>query len=858
MNISDVFISYRRKDIEFVKKLSAAFTDQQREVWVDWEDIPPGASDFTREIGMGIEGANVFIVVLSPNYLESEFCLQELNYADELNKRIIPIVYRPVDASHVPESIRSINWVYFTTHAGQTNEFSAAFRAVSQAIDTDYDYVREHTRLLTRARDWENNEKNPSFFLSGAELDAAERWLSTASNLSPHATDIQTDYILQSRQWQTRRQRRLLSGALALLALAVIGLIVAVVAGVEARQQQLIAERNAAETLSLAAANVAAETVANGEYLDGLRLAHFASTFIDNPPAQARQTLRQIAFQPGTRYAFFGDLPSEMNALGLKPGESARSSDQSGTTLVANDEEVFTIQDADGQMLMRLNRLIGPPFLGYGFINENIHPAVIQQYENPLLSIQAMDIMPDMTYVAVGRESGLVIVENAQSVSEVWRPEGHTLPVDGVRFSEDGRYLVSRGSSDTLNDMSVIDREFIIWETTFWQPVLHLNDFGPRRDLVAVSEDGLHLLFLEQSPPGYTLWDVRDSRQVWTLRDGMPVMEASFSPDGESIVVSSLLTMRMRPPRNFMIYDMDGNPIAGFGGEPGEDVIDMPLLFSPDGTTLRTIKADGRLIEIDIQSGEEMVGGGVPQTNVIGGSANGQYIALQDFENSMVIVWDIDAAESVGRFDDEDLGFSMTISNDGRYVAYSARNAAFEDAGLVIRDLADDALLAVRFDEFAVGSGVTGSISFAFGPGSEILLYADRLGNVRVVETGVWRETLILRGLSDVVSDMVMSADRHLVAAAGESGTVMIWDAASGAALQRIDGAGAVAKVGFSPDGGSIVTGDERGQVSLWQLTGSEDMLSWVSQNRALLPVTCDDLLQASIIATQDSCPIVN
>jgi len=37
--MTDVFISYARKDQVFVRKLHDALVTQGRDVWVDWEDI---------------------------------------------------------------------------------------------------------------------------------------------------------------------------------------------------------------------------------------------------------------------------------------------------------------------------------------------------------------------------------------------------------------------------------------------------------------------------------------------------------------------------------------------------------------------------------------------------------------------------------------------------------------------------------------------------------------------------------------------------------------------------------------------------------------------------------------------------
>ena len=92
MEHSDVFLSYRRKDVDFAKKVDQALKATGREVWVDWEDIPPGVEGFSDEIQRGIEGANAKVAILSLNYIESEYCLMELREALKLKKRVIPIV----------------------------------------------------------------------------------------------------------------------------------------------------------------------------------------------------------------------------------------------------------------------------------------------------------------------------------------------------------------------------------------------------------------------------------------------------------------------------------------------------------------------------------------------------------------------------------------------------------------------------------------------------------------------------------------------------------------------------------------------------------------------------------------------
>ena len=140
---SDVFVSYRRKDVEFVKKLVKDLQDEGKEVWVDWEDIPPGVEGFADEIKRGLEGADTFLAVLSPDYLESDYCVDmELRYAAEMNKRIIPIVIRTFEDYAAPSYIGHINWIYFVPHAGQSNTYEDSFQKILDVLHTDLIHVR--------------------------------------------------------------------------------------------------------------------------------------------------------------------------------------------------------------------------------------------------------------------------------------------------------------------------------------------------------------------------------------------------------------------------------------------------------------------------------------------------------------------------------------------------------------------------------------------------------------------------------------------------------------------------------------------------------------------------------------------
>jgi len=148
--MSDVFISYSRKNSEFVRILHEALEKSNRETWVDWEGIAKG-TEWWKEIEAGIEGANTFVFVISPDSVASEVCQKEINHAKNYNKQILPIVYRDAyellekeNSAH--QAISSHNWLFFRDT--DTDSFEKSFQELIDALNLNIAYVKEHTRLL--------------------------------------------------------------------------------------------------------------------------------------------------------------------------------------------------------------------------------------------------------------------------------------------------------------------------------------------------------------------------------------------------------------------------------------------------------------------------------------------------------------------------------------------------------------------------------------------------------------------------------------------------------------------------------------------------------------------------------------
>jgi hypothetical protein len=89
----DIFISYSRRDQEFVTRLASDLDAQVTGVWFDQSTIQVG-ENWHDEIMEGIRDCKAFILVLSPDAAESRYVREELTKAQELRKPIFPILYR--------------------------------------------------------------------------------------------------------------------------------------------------------------------------------------------------------------------------------------------------------------------------------------------------------------------------------------------------------------------------------------------------------------------------------------------------------------------------------------------------------------------------------------------------------------------------------------------------------------------------------------------------------------------------------------------------------------------------------------------------------------------------------------------
>jgi WD40 repeat protein len=202
--VGDVFVSYARADTAFARRLHAMLRGQGREPWIDRDDIPPTA-EWLAEIYAAIEQANSFVFVISPDSCSSDVCLLEVEHAVQNHKALVPILHRAVDSDVVPRPLAQLNWILFR----DSDDAERASSALVDALDTDLDRVRAHTRLLVRSIEWDRENRQDGLLLRGESLEKAIGWLTHANEATkPSPTALQREYVQASQKAEAQELAR--------------------------------------------------------------------------------------------------------------------------------------------------------------------------------------------------------------------------------------------------------------------------------------------------------------------------------------------------------------------------------------------------------------------------------------------------------------------------------------------------------------------------------------------------------------------------------------------------------------------------------------------------------------------------
>ena len=148
-----IFVSYSRRDrnrvIPFVKELEKKIGENR--IWIDWTGIESG-DDFKDRIMSAIDCSEIVLFMLSDNSLQSEYAKQEIEYAHNTNKKVIPVVLdgKPLRGWFLFDFGR-INYTDISDQKQVKQLEETLKKAVHSAVNTKYlelarKYLNEHPK----------------------------------------------------------------------------------------------------------------------------------------------------------------------------------------------------------------------------------------------------------------------------------------------------------------------------------------------------------------------------------------------------------------------------------------------------------------------------------------------------------------------------------------------------------------------------------------------------------------------------------------------------------------------------------------------------------------------------------------
>jgi hypothetical protein len=154
---NNIFLSYSRSDYLIAMKIVSGLSNNGLRIWVDQINISPGAI-WDQEIEKALEKYDCLIFLLSATSVSSNNVLNEVYFAIESNKFIIPI---KISDCKVPFRLRRFQFIDFS------DDYEKGFQRLLQILTN-------HQKKENQNEDLTKGEKSEIFTLSEKNLQIAQ------------------------------------------------------------------------------------------------------------------------------------------------------------------------------------------------------------------------------------------------------------------------------------------------------------------------------------------------------------------------------------------------------------------------------------------------------------------------------------------------------------------------------------------------------------------------------------------------------------------------------------------------------------------------------------------------------------
>lgn len=880
--MAKIFISYSRKDIEFAKKLTGELQKSDLDFWVDWEGIPPTV-DWMTQIEKGIEEADNFIFIISPDSIQSKICGEEIDHAVRNGKRLIPIVAREIEVTKAPNALSHLNWIFFR----ENDDFIEASKKLLTALQTDYEWAQTHSRLQVKALEWERKNREASFLLRGKDLQDAELQFATNSSKKPHPTDLQRDYVFKSRQAIDRQKRW---GTVMVAVVAVLMFVLGIYGLREARranenqQKEAIAKNHAlAKEIELEINQVSALAVTKIDQnfsealllgVEAYRLAKDNQT-INFAPQNAMTKILQS--NPGLIQVLQSHT-DWINVMAISPNGNILASGSWDATVILWD-------------------ISNPSF-----------PVKLQTLTEHTDAVEGLAFSSDGETLASAGSSNLILWDVSEP-SEAkllqtldgyyfnlnFTPDNQTLAAIKIEYDPEYKRVISLldvTSGNPPTELSQIetdaeaadialhpDKDLLFaalddgtirgWDMTDPQdpkPAFDIKENEGGITSIEISADGE---MLAAGDPNGTilLWDVSDPAAPVKLDSwsghSLPITSLAFSADGSTLASSSdessaqiilwNITNRNAPQKtrninghsltitdlefgtNFDILisgSRDGTLMLWDATEPKTDMelgslesstLEFPfgMAFKPNSSLLASWNSDGKLTVWNVSdpASPKQEEKLNEKIDVAVFNHDGSVMASSNY-GDVVALWDTTDFSKISTIKlEDDYAATLEFSADGKTLIIIGAETTFWD----ITDPQKPVQITTLPEEINNVSGL-------------IFIFAeDRMASIENQNIVLWdisdpaspAKLGVLEGHTNAVIALAFNpTNPNLAASASRDRTVILWNISEPLAPRRITTLGNhsdwVNTLSFSPDGTMLATGSDDKQINLWNIANPE------------------------------------
>jgi WD40 repeat protein len=621
-----LFISYSRKDEAFAEELVAGLKAAGFQPYLDKRDIAAG-EQWESRLSRLIEAAGTVVFVISPDSVGSQRCGWEIERTASLRKRLIPVLWRDVEDSLVPPLLRRLNYIFFN----RPHSFGPSLEALSVALRTDLDWIREHTRLGELSLRWQGRGRIDALLLRGEELVGAKDWLNQQPPYAPEPTDLLLEFISESSIAEIRRtnaERRNLDEIAA------------------AQQQRAHALKAAEEAL--------AKEARAQEQRKALRRAGFAGLTVALLLLSALSliTLRS-----------YGEADHDFSLALLATADRLLIEEKPTRSLVVagslqHESQLRKFLHSVGVAGNSPDEAVRIESIARIARPASIAPLITRVGTSPATALSFSD---RTALLAVGYNSGLV---------EIFSPSGQTRPLHLEGHS--GRIWAAKFANSGTSVASASTKEAIVWDLERKTGKMLCNGKSEILD-VAFHPNGREVAWSMRSGQ-IAIWDLDSGETKMFQEHRARALALDFSPDGTRLAsAGDDGAIRIRDTGNWTLIREISTHRLDIEG----------ISFSQDGKRLATAALAGPadVWRLDVEEGQAVDGvqlaAPVDKRWRIRFSGNGKWLALTSWQGT-IRVWDAPTLNYMGTVDSND-----TRINDVTFSSKDSHLITASESGLV-------------------------------------------------------------------------------------------------------------------------------------------------------------------------------